>query len=597
VPLGSCTPRSLLPFFSLGDNNVSGQFRVAITTPLFPTDNFAYFPVASMFAPPPGEDALLPGNLTTDDTFLNGLAPSLGLDPWGGNCVRTSDCPNATDYVCEQDPQGDYRCKDKNPLRNLEMRLPTGSSKLFVTLGIINVNMMDLLPVLLPFLTSDAEVEFDVAALLGAFKMRTMHICPVTINVAAGNNDISSDLSGISLDECWSIDYQQKDSTIALKDPTATSVDSCSSDADCCDTSGNCGWPDSGKKCLNDPEGSGSKGCYMPMFRVEIVSNDYVTVLPPTSGFNPATAKSDTRLCGMVPAQADFEVMCPTSTPNIYEPCDPRDIRPLDVPADHECSFPYGLSLAALDFPVGHAKLPEGGRVLIGFDFNRTPLSENFSPKFLVPQLVTEGLTGAGINIVQLYMRNVTTLPDGTYDALPGYLGATAYSASNAAEMQLFDFKPLMVPTGVPDAGFKVNVTFVADNPSVFPPSLDKTYATAAGVTEPTAGTHDLPGSVTFTVDPSQELIGLLLHKTDRVDNSGVIDVITDHWWRIYAPPTTTTITLPASADPFTSGDEVWLGLFGAAFRVPFDFDLFNPNLVVKRQATHAKDAYALKKP
>jgi len=596
--VGSCTPRSLLPFFSLGDNNVSGQFRVVIATPLFPADNFAHFPVASMFAPPPGEDALLPGNLTTDDTFLNGLAPSLGLDPWGDACVRTSDCPNATDYVCEQDPQGDYRCKDKNPLRNLEMRVPAGSARIFVTMGVINVNMMDLLPVLLPFLTSDAEVDFDVAGLLGAFKMRTMHICPVTVNVTADtDNDISSDLAGIDLADCWSIDYQQKDSTIALKDPTATSVDPCTSNADCCDASGSCGWPDSGKQCLLDPEGSGNKGCYMPMFRVEVVSNDYVTVLPPAGGFNPAEAKSDTRMCGMVPDQADFEVMCTTSTPNIYEPCDPRNIQSLDVPADHECSFPYGLSLIALDFPAGHAKLPEGGRVLIGFDFNRTPLSENFSPTFLVPQLVDNGLAGAGINIVQLYMRNVTTLPDGTYDALPGYLGATAYSASNAEEMQLGDFVPLLEPSGVADAGFKVNVTFVADDPSVFPPDLDKTYATVQGVLEPAAGTHDLPGSVTVTVDPSQELIGLLLHKTDRLDNDGVIDVITDHWWRIYAPPTATTITLPAAADPFASGDEVWLGLFGAAFRVPFDFDLFNPELVVKRQASHSKDAYALKKP
>jgi hypothetical protein len=194
-------------------------------------------------------------------------------------------------------------------------------------------------------------------------------------------------------------------------------------------------------------------------------------------------------------------------------------------------------------------------------------------------------------------MRNVTTLPDGTYDALPGYLGATAYATSNAAEMHLAEFVPVLEPTDVPDAGLKVKVSFVAEDPSVFPPTLEKAYAYASGVIEPTAGTHDLPGSVTVTVDPSQELIGLLLHKTDRVDNSGVIDVITDHWWRIYAPVTTTTINLPSSADPFASGDEVWLGLFGAAFRVPFDFDLFNPELVVKRQASHAKDSYALKKP
>jgi hypothetical protein len=594
VPKGSCTPRSLLPFFSLGDNNISGQFRVVITTPLYPRDNFAYFPVERLFAPPPGEDALLPGNLTTDDTFLNGLAPSLGLDPWGDSCVRTSDCPNTSDYVCEQDPEGNYRCKDKNPLRNLQMIVPAGSTKLFVTLGIIDVNMMDLLPVLLPFLTSDSEVEFDVGALLGAFKMRTVNICPISVNVTANtDNDISSTLAGISLDKCWSVDYQQKDSTIALKDPTATSVGSCTADADCCDDSGHCGWPDSGKKCLNDPEGGGTKGCYMPMFRVEVVSGDYVTLLPPAGGFDVTADKSDTRLCSHVPASAPFEVMCPTATPNIYESCDPRDIRDLAVPANHECSFSYGLSLTALDFPAGHAALPEGGRVLIGFNFNRTPFSEQPSPRFLVPQLETNGLTGATISAVQLYMRNVTTLPDGTYDALPGYLGVTTSSVSNAAELQMPDFVPLLVPGNVPDAGLTVKVTFVAEDPSQFPPDLEKTYADARDIPAPTAGTHNLPGSVTVTVDASHKLIGLLLHKVDRID----VYKITDRWWRIFAPPSATTITLPPAANPFASGDEVWLGLFGASFRGSFDFDLFNPDQIVKRQAAHTKDSYALRKP
>ena len=595
--VGSCTPRSLLPFFSLGDSNISGQFRVIITTPLLPVDNFAHFPVERTLAPPPSGDALLPGNLTTDDTFLNGLAPSLGLDPWGKACVRTSDCPNATEYVCEQDSQGDYKCKDKNPLRNLEIRVPAGSTRLFVTLGIINVNMMDLLPVLLPFLTSESEVSFDVAALLGAFKIRTMHICPVTVNVTANtDNDISSDLSGITLDDCWNIDYQQKDSTIALKDPIATGIESCSSDADCCDTSTppKCGWPDSGKKCLDNPENPGSKGCFMPMFRVEVVSGDEVTVLPPTGGFDPTAPKSDTRLCGHVPAQADFEVMCDTGTPNIYETCEPRDIRSLDVPADHECSFPYGIALTALDLPAGHPALPEGGRVLIGFNFNRTPFSEQLSPKFLVPNLQANGLTGATISAVQLFTRNVVTLPDGTYEALPGYLGATAYSTSNAAELQLDDFMPLLDPGNVPDAGLTVKVTFVAENPTVFPPDLKKTYADAKSVPAPTAGTHDLPASVTVTVDAAHELIGLLLHKADRVEDKYEV---TDRWWRIYAPPSTTSIILPVAANPFSSGDEVWLGLFGASFRVPFDFDLFKPELILKKQAAHSKDSYALVKP
>ena len=61
--------------------------------------------------------------------------------------------------------------------------------------------------------------------------------------------------------------------------------------------------------------------------------------------------------------------------------------------------------------------------------------------------------------------------------------------------------------------------------------------------------------------------------------------------------PSTTSIILPVAANPFSSGDEVWLGLFGASFGVPFDFDLFNPELIVKKQAAHSKDSYALIKP
>jgi hypothetical protein len=596
IPKGSCTPRSLLPFFSLGDNNISGQYRVITVTPLFPLDNFAHFPLSRLFAPPPGEDALLPGNMTTDDIFLNNLAPNLGLDPWGDTCVRTADCPNSTDYACEQDPQGDHRCKDKKPLRNLKMNVPAGSTRLFVTLGIIDVNMMDLLPVLRAALTPGSEADLGAAALMGAFKMRTMHICPVTVNVTADtNNDISSALAGISPGDCWNIDYQQKDTTIALKDPTATSAGSCSTDADCCDDSGNCGWPDSGKKCLDDPEGGGSKGCYMPMFRVEVISNDYVTIRPPTGGFDVTTPKSDTRLCDHVPATAPFEVKCATATPNTYKSCDPKDIRDLNVPADHECSFPYGLALTALDFPPGHSALPEGGRVLIGYNFNRTPVSEQLSPKFLVPNLADNGLTGATINTVQLFMRNITTLPDGTLDCLPGYLSTTVSATSNAAELQLADFTPLLDPPNMPDAGLTVKVTFVTDNPSQFPPDLQKTHAEVQDIPAPTAGTHDLSVSVTFTVDPSHALIGLLLHKTDRLPDTG--KQIVDRWWRIFAPPSTTSITLPASANPFASGDEVWLELFGASFDVPFDFDLFNPKLITKKQATHTKDSYALIKP
>jgi len=91
---GLCTPNSLLPFFSMGGSNVSGQMRVAIVIPMFALDNFSRFPVGKLFSRPPTDSAILPGNLASDDTFLNGLASVLGIDPYDGPCDSIDDCPN-----------------------------------------------------------------------------------------------------------------------------------------------------------------------------------------------------------------------------------------------------------------------------------------------------------------------------------------------------------------------------------------------------------------------------------------------------------------------------------------------------------------------
>jgi hypothetical protein len=590
----SCTPRSLLPFFNLsGRPYISGQFRFVVLLPVVALNDPVTLPMGKLYPRPPADGAVLPGNLTTDDTFLNGLAPSLGLDTWGDSCVRTSDCPNTIDYICEQDPQGDYRCKDKNPMRNFRMEVPAGpDTRLIMIAGIADVSMEDFLQIFFPSMMGDNGVSsWDITAgLWSSAIMRTLHICPVVVDVTAdAENDISAYLETITKDNCWNIDYQQKDSVVALEYPLADSVDSCSIDLDCCDGPGHCGWPDSGKKCLVDPDG-GSKGCYTPMLRVEVASCDDLIILPPTGGFDPTAPRSDTRLCSHVPDQAPFEVMCPTPTPNQYISCDPKDIRDLDVPADYECSFPYGLAAAALDFPPGHTALPEGGRVFVGFNFNRTPLSEQPSPRFLVPNLEANSLQGARINIVQTFMRNIIALPDGAFDMLPGYLGATTLLSSNAAQAQLSDFLPLLSPQNVPDAGLTVEVTFLAQDPTRFPPELTRTYAEAMDILVPQAGIHDLPGTVEFVADPNHDLISLVLGKVDRVGR----DIVVDHWWRIYIPAATTSITLPAEVSPFITGDEVWVQFQASSFRVPFDFDLFPAEMILRQKAASSADSYAL---
>jgi hypothetical protein len=54
---------------------------------------------------------------------------------------------------------------------------------------------------------------------------------------------------------------------------------------------------------------------------------------------------------------------------------------------------------------------------------------------------------------------------------------------------------------------------------------------------------------------------------------------------------------LPASADPFSPGAEVWLGFWGSAFEVAFDFDLFNNAMILAGQKASSKDDYALIAP
>lgn len=597
VPDGSCAPISLLPFFSLGDLYISGQFRVAITLPLYPVDNLSHFPVGRLFAPPPEAEALLPGNLSTDDAFLNGLAPTLGLDPWGQICVSTSDCGSPEDYVCEQDSQGEYRCKDKHPLRNIKMDLPAGENvRIIVLLGIINVNLLDLLPVLLPMMTDGGDVDFDVGALLGAFKFQTLHICPIMVEVVADQqNDISADLAQIDLGKCWNVDYNHIEAVIGLESSASFNLDPCITDDDCCASPTKCGWPVSGKKCLVDPLG-GSDKCYTPLFREKIVTGDTMALLPASGGFPPTAVDADDRLCLWSPGSAEFEKLCETDQ-GIYIPCDPREFCNVDVPANAECSFPYGLALTALDVPAGNDKLPEGGRVGAGFDFNITPLNTNLEPDFLIPNLAENNLTGTVIQAVQLYLRNVTTLPDGSYEELPGRLGVAGWSGSNTKTLPLPEVLPLLEPDSVPDAGMDVKVTFVTDDPTVCPPVLERTYTAATNMRAPQSGAHDLPATAAFTVASSHELVGLTLAKVDRVQPNQTEYEIVDSWWRIYAPRDTASITLPASASPFSTGMEVWLGFWASSFKTPFDFSLFTTRQILTGQRSHTKDDYALIAP
>jgi hypothetical protein len=591
VPHGSCTPRSLLPFFSLGDPYISGQFRFIMVLPVLPVGTPIGDIPKVLLARPATEESLWPGNFATDDHFLNGLAPALGLDPWGDSCVKTTDCPD--DNVCEEDYRdGKLRCKDKSGLRNIRMGVPAGQAQRLVAIaGILDVSLADILQWMIPVVSGASGSPYSgfLKSWLANAKMHTLLVCPLTVDVAAeGETDISPQLSALSEESCWRVDYQSKDTTVPFIEPFNPDLDECTSDADCCDDSGNCGWPDSGRKCLNDPDEPGRKKCFLPLFRVEIISGCSTTLLPPASGFDPYAAKSDDRLCSWVPDSAPFEVMCESGTPGYYHPCDPPEFRDLEVPPDFECSFPYGLSIVSLDFPPGHAAIPEGGKVIVGFGLNYNPSSSDLMPEFLVPDLRNNGLEGAAISATQLSHRNNYDTKDDGCVILPGLVGTMGSASSNAPWIQMGDTLPLLETSGMTDSGMDVKVTFIAEDPTLFPPTLTRVYTEATKMRQPVSGTHETPDEIGITPDAGHQLIGLIVEKVDRVEDEAVVDPL----WRIYLPADATSVILPDSVGPFQTGDEVQVTPWATSFPVPFDYDLFQPDLIIRNQAAYSEDSY-----
>jgi len=597
---GLCTPKSLLPFFSMGGSNVSGQMRVAIVIPMFALDNLSRFPVGKLFQRPPTDSAILPGNLASDDTFLNGLAPSLGLDPYGVSCDSLDMCPNDAGcntldcpdlhWTCDY---GEHKCKDPTPLRNIRMELPEGQNRLVLLSGVMNVSMLDLLPVLLPFLdTNGAELSFDVGSMLAAFKLRTLHACPITVNVVAGQeNDASATLASITESNCWNVTYQQKEDVIPLADPGAIDPgNTCANDQECDDIT-------PGYKCLADPDDPGSTYCFMPLYRVTIVSNDETSLQPAADGFVPTTNDGDLRLQSLLPSSARHEVKCDENSDGLPESCDPQVFCDVPITADDvECSFAFGLALAALDFAPGSQSVPEGGRAIIGFDFNRTPYSYQREPKFLVPPLGSPALAGASVNMTQLFVRNLVTKPDMSYELLPGRLGSSAISSTQVPVLQM---PALLTPPerdALPDAGMDITVHFVPNDALAGCSSVtfDQIYALAQQMLIPAAGSQDFSTHLSEANLATSAVRGIILGKVDRVVDGDKEQSLSDGWWRVYAPAGTTTFDLPAALSPFSSGSEIRVTLWGSKFRAPFDFDLFPVTRLLTGQISEVEDGWQL---
>jgi hypothetical protein len=252
------------------------------------------------------------------------------------------------------------------------------------------------------------------------------------------------------------------------------------------------------------------------------------------------------------------------------------------------------LSIGALDFPEGHAALPEGGRVIVGFDFNQTPILNEDTPGVLVPSLGLPALQGASMTVAQLNMRNVVYMPDDNFGTPPGKLGTAAVTDLVAGSIDLY---PFMAPEALGpqfDAGFDVEVIFMPKDSTVWPyPVMNRVYAEATRVNSPMNALPPpvLPSAITLSNLPDGNLRSVVISGVDR---DGDYYGFRDPLWRIYTPASTTIIPFTDDANPFSSGEEVWVSLEKSGFDVPFDYDLFPVDLILRQQAVYSEDSYAL---
>lgn len=587
--MDTCTPRAVLPFYSTSRSQpVSGQFQFAMLVPALARDNLSDFDPAQLFAPRP-DGGPLPGNLATNDLFLNHNAALMGQDVWGDACTAVADCPDEQLFACENGPGGDKRCRDLAPLRNVHLQTAAGENvQLFLLGGVMDVHMEQFLQVLTPFYVGAAP--FDQVGTLTTFTTRTTLVCPLAVDVDAGIPlDLSEDLAGLTRNDCWTVTTGQEDVEVPLLDPAAMVADhTCATDEDC-------GWPTSGRKCMADPDTPDERYCLIPLFRVALDSDTRLELADDTSAFDPAAADADLRLQDWLPTSAAYQAMCDRGT-GIPEPCDPPSFCEVDIdPESTGTPFGYGLSLAALDLPPGYGSRAAGARVVLGFGFHHTPRAAHPAPRLFHPPLSLTDLQGASLTAGQLALRGFVTIDDGSYRSVPGGQGVAARKSAVSPSLVLPGWVPpgplAELPSGPRDAGLEVTIRFDPEDPlaECEQTRFEHITAVATGLAEPAGGTHQLPDNLAPDTWPEGTLTSVLLARVDRVGEARLVDP----FWRIYAPAGTTAVALPQDTG-LPAGTEIRVRALRGSFSSPFEYDLFPVELILRGQTRIVSEAYAV---
>ncbi len=582
MPYGKskCTQRSLMPFyyFFMWREFISGQFRAALVTPVTAPGSLDSEGIASFLAPASWDIPNPPLNMATDDPFLSEASDYLDRDVWKEECEYY--CPGG--YECELDHRdGKRKCRDKNPLQNIRLDVPAGEGvRLALVLGVVDGWMPAFAPIYNCFASRTCEERsIQDADILDVYQFKPLHVCLLSVNVTEGQEtDISEMLASLSPDDCWSVNYQQQEILTPARDEHDyyhKSATPCSNDLDC-EPSGDY------YKCAHERPGSGAKYCYLTYRQVRILSDDFVTISPNTMSFDPTADTSDSRLCSWFPEHAD-DMWC-----DIFGNCQSATV---PVPEETECSLRRALAVTSLDFHPGHPSLPQGGRVIIGFDSSSSQLQPSNELRLPVPSLQTPGLEGAELSVDWYFYRNLKRDPIFGYRPLPGLTGVRATYGVDVDSITMPHFLPVPVSGDIPDAGLEVRVIFLPEYYDEYgPPEVLWAYSLAESIRPPGPGVHDLPGSVVNPNIANSQLINIVLSKVDRTGG----EVLRDSWMRIYAPQGATSIDILANQIPLQFGDEVWLSLQGHDFTSPFSFDLFPTDQLLSEQSSFSEDSYAL---